>query len=568
MNRANRPRLSRISGSSYASKLLGRAGDGSTLTLDFTTGVLDPRLTFTRSTNATFINSSGLVQFADANMMRNSSWSDSNPVPTSWSGAGNTPTIPATGSRTFTVTTAATSYIAEGGASATGSQGLVYTAAVEVTAVSGSPTYNNTILATASPTGVSWYRNGTPANGTDPVQIGVISYVFTSGIGSFVRVGLGASGGSVTNQSITMTKPRLMPGNRVDAPYFPSASATDQYQAPRFDYDPSSIGTPRGLLIEGSASNLALYSQSFTGGIGWFFTGTGTKSTTNNYATAPDGTTTAARLQLGQNCALKQNAGATGVNHTVSIWVKSNTGSNQTIAFWTGTAAANRTATTSWTRIEAVVNNASAALFDLYNPNATDCDILIWGAQLETGSGASSYIPTGASQGTRNPDSCVMTGTNFSSWFAGATEGVLYTQFEKPRSQSGTIGHDHASVGSQYGSGTGFSVYTAYNNYYPTTLLWPTGGAIFPGGIASAIPAVTKQAAKWFGGNDATNYANGVQGTTSTGTGTLTPNMLCIGAHSASGTAATRDWLNACVRTVKFWPVALPDSQIIALTTP
>jgi hypothetical protein len=193
--------------------------------------------------------------------------------------------------------------------------------------------------------------------------------------------------------------------------------------------------------------------------------------------------------------------------------------------------------------------------------------IYAWGAQAEIGSGPSSYIPTGASTVNRAADSCVMTGTNFSSWFAGATEGVLYTQFEKPRSQSGTIGHDHSSVGMLYASGSGFVVYAGYNNYYPVTLLWPTGGAIFPGGIASAIPEVTKQAGKWFSGNNATNYANGVQGTTSIGTGTLVPTMLAIGANSANGTAATRDWLNACVRTVKFWPIALPNSQIITLTT-
>jgi hypothetical protein len=192
---------------------------------------------------------------------------------------------------------------------------------------------------------------------------------------------------------------------------------------------------------------------------------------------------------------------------------------------------------------------------------------LIWGAQLEAGSGASSYIPTGASTVTRLFDSCVMTGTNFSSWFAGATEGVLFTEFEKPRSQSGTIGHDHAAVGSRYASGSSFIIYSVGSLYYPTTLLWPTGGAIFPGGIASAIPSVSKQAGKWFGGNDATNFANGVQGTTTAGTGTLTPTMLSVGANSTTGTEATRDWLNSCVRRVKFWPVALPDSQIIALTT-
>jgi hypothetical protein len=71
MNRANRPRLSRISGSSYASKLMSRAGDGSTLTLDFTTGSLDSRLIFTRaSANATFINVSGVLTSAGTDIAR------------------------------------------------------------------------------------------------------------------------------------------------------------------------------------------------------------------------------------------------------------------------------------------------------------------------------------------------------------------------------------------------------------------------------------------------------------------------------------------------------------------
>ena len=52
--------------------MLNIKGDGSTLSLDFTTGVLDPRLTFTRSTNATFINSQGYVEYAAANLLTNS----------------------------------------------------------------------------------------------------------------------------------------------------------------------------------------------------------------------------------------------------------------------------------------------------------------------------------------------------------------------------------------------------------------------------------------------------------------------------------------------------------------
>jgi hypothetical protein len=63
-------------------------GDGSTLSLDFTTGVLDPRLTFTRGGNATFINSSGLVEWAAANMFANSAWNDATATPSGWSAFG------------------------------------------------------------------------------------------------------------------------------------------------------------------------------------------------------------------------------------------------------------------------------------------------------------------------------------------------------------------------------------------------------------------------------------------------------------------------------------------------
>ena len=53
--------------------------------------------------------------------------------------------------------------------------------------------------------------------------------------------------------------------------------------------------------------------------------------------------------------------------------------------------------------------------------------IYLWGAQLEAGSFATSYIPTVASQVTRAADVAVMTGTNFSSWY-NQSEGTILSQ--------------------------------------------------------------------------------------------------------------------------------------------
>ena len=54
-------------------------------------------------------------------------------------------------------------------------------------------------------------------------------------------------------------------------------------------------------------------------------------------------------------------------------------------------------------------------------------NILLWGAQLEAVSGPTTYIATVATTQTRQSDTAVMTGTNFSSWF-NASEFTIVTQ--------------------------------------------------------------------------------------------------------------------------------------------
>ena len=53
--------------------------------------------------------------------------------------------------------------------------------------------------------------------------------------------------------------------------------------------------------------------------------------------------------------------------------------------------------------------------------------IFIWGAQLEAGAFATSYIATTAATVTRNADAASMTGSNFTSWFNNA-EGTIYVE--------------------------------------------------------------------------------------------------------------------------------------------
>lgn len=56
------------------------SGDGATLSLDFTTGVLDPLLTFTRSSSGTYIGADGLVKTAGTNVARFEYDSNGNPL--------------------------------------------------------------------------------------------------------------------------------------------------------------------------------------------------------------------------------------------------------------------------------------------------------------------------------------------------------------------------------------------------------------------------------------------------------------------------------------------------------
>ena len=612
MNRANRPRFSRISGSSYASKLLGRAGDGSTLTLDFTTGVLDPRLTFTRTGNATFINSSGLVQWADSNLAVNSAFGGTSPG-TGWTTNGSGSMSSNAGTFTAQVTSAATAFLSRIIAV---NNGLRYSASVNVTTITGTINYNEVLTIGGTISSTKFYRNGVEVgpsgNGVAQAQTGLITVIWTCGGTNYIRFGIGASGTNHTNVTVVLDSPRVVPGEFTQATYFASTT-TAEYQAPRFDYDPTT-GSPRGLLIEGTVNNLFNWSETFdtTGGtFNWNWSTLnvtrGTVTTTNPTGASATVIKIEETTTNGLHAPLSTPTVLASTTYTFSVWAKAaersfvlllengGSGANSMVNLSTGaivseSSAASTTVTplgtTGWYRISmrftTIVGQTTANCQLRLSTNGTTTSyagttgsgIYIWGAQLEQGSGASSYIPTGASTGTRNADNCYIYDTTSSgglSWFKTATQGTFYVEMFKRTAGTAFAG---AGFGTRATAFQEFMLYQAVGNNwlsfnwgageYTTNYSALSSPFLIKAAVALSPSTPTTEA-------DSTVSINGSNSALNTGPNIALPftsDLFCIGGRGpAGGTAPSQNYAETAIRRIKFFPFAMTAAQMNALTT-
>ena len=221
---------------------------------------------------------------------------------------------------------------------------------------------------------------------------------------------------------------------------------------PRFDYDPISL-TCKGLLVEESRTNSILQSEDFS--TTWT---TSNASVSTNQATSPSNTTTADKIvedSANTGHFVSQTVSCTASQaYTFSVYVKAAgrtqcriraTGSGSwlsaVIDLTTGLVVGSPTGTisvvaagNSWYRISGTANSdftgnnvfyvyPAAGGTWVYQGNGVD-GVFAWGAQLEAGAFATSYIPTTTTALTRNADVATMTGTNFSDWF-NASEGTF-----------------------------------------------------------------------------------------------------------------------------------------------
>jgi hypothetical protein len=225
---------------------------------------------------------------------------------------------------------------------------------------------------------------------------------------------------------------------------------------PRFDYNPVTL-VCKGLLIEESRANLALQSQAINDAA-WSKTNA---TVSADAVTSPDGTTNAdALVDNSTNGQHRINNGVaitvtSGASYTFSFYAKQNTIRYVNARIITGTGNAQSTfdlqlgtvfgtsagsatiaaAGNGWYRctVTGTADGTSAFVYVNLNTSAnvnpqsyigTGSSAYIWGAQLEAGAFATSYIPTTTTALTRNADVATITGTNFSDFWQASKGGA------------------------------------------------------------------------------------------------------------------------------------------------
>jgi len=570
------------------------------LLLDFANSkVLDPRITFTRTTTATYYDGVTTAK-AEENLVLYSQEFDN----AYWTKTDTTITANSATTAPDGTTTADLLY-----PNSTGTDRFVYRSSV-----SGliSTVYTFSFYAKAS--GINWVYVGTLGGGTSPatcaffdLQNGVVGQTgsfFTSAtitsvgnswyrcivIGTtavasiFPLIGLANANNSST-VTASGTNGVLLWGAQLEQRSSATAYTATTTQAitnyipvlqtaasgvARFDHNPTT-GESLGLLIEEARTNSLTYSAQFDNAAWNKIDAT----VTMNTVVAPDGTLTGDKVIASAtnnvHVAYVQNLASSG-SITISVFAKageytwlflSDTNSVANGAYFNlatgalGTIGANATATITsvgngWYRCTVTITATAGSGIGAYIANANGginftgngfSGVFLWGAQVEAGSFATSYIPTVASSVTRNADAASMTGTNFSSWFAQGA-GTLYAEYATLATTGGT----NINIPVEINNG-------AQSKYFN------------PGPYANAA-----QTANVFTRNSSSLGANSTTALVSRNGSTLstyTDAELSVSGVTQLlfGTARIYYYSSARVKKVAYYPIVATQAQINALTT-
>ena len=362
---------------------------------------------------------------------------------------------------------------------------------------------------------------------------------------------------------------------------------------PRLDYFASGgvVGCP-ALLVEPSGTNLALQSEAWNVSP-WAATSGGQGSTVSgNVTTSPDGTTNADKLieaaVTGTHFCLQNLTLTSGTTYTTSFFAKASettlgrfrmSGSG---AYWdidfnltagTVTGGTNpfiQNYGNGWYRIGGTFtanqasNNFILSLRDAsgntsYTGNGTN-GFFVWGAQLEAGSVATSYIPTTTAAVTRNADVISVSGAVSGS--IGQTEGTMYAEVDvRNLGYNGVI----AIIQTNDWVADSIQIQKVLGNVWRFTIR--VASAIILNIDAGAITAgIYKVALAYSTASSGTVLAvNGSIISTQTASSIPACNSLVLGARNQTGTFSIH--LNDRIRAAALYTTRLTNAELAALTS-
>jgi len=586
------------------------------LLLDFAkTKQLDPRITFTRASTATYYDgeTSALAEqnlVLQSQTLDNASWTklgvsvatDSTTAPDGTTTAETVTTTAGAGTDNISQTIAIAS-----GVSYTYSVYAKYLATQwlrirMITGVTGNPstwfdvqngvvgTVESGMTASIVSVGNGWYRCIVSFTTAAASNIPTMYFSTTNG-GSPSSIGLNMYlwGAQLEQRSaVTAYTPTT---TAAITNYIPVLLTAQAGQA-RFDHNPTT-GDSLGLLIEEQRTNLVTYSEQFDNAA-W---ATSALTISANNIVSPDGTqdaealietTTPSAFHFSQQTITKA---ASVIQYTFSVYVKakgrqlgisvaSGAGGavcrfNPDTGLFTLTAAAYGTWTAQsstatlvgngWYRVVLVGTSDTATSVTIqistYNTalatNVYTGDgvsgFYLWGAQLEAGAFATSYIPTVASQITRSADNASMTGTNFSSWFR-QDEGTLYAE---------------SSTTDTANFPTAASIYLDNNNFISLDTRAATVRAlIFTNGTGILVRTSTKLSSNKIAicyKNGSSNVSfNGIAASTDITANTPKGiSILYIGSFSGSAT----NYQNGTIKKIAYYPKRVTNTELQGLTS-
>jgi hypothetical protein len=353
----------------------------------------------------------------------------------------------------------------------------------------------------------------------------------------------------------------------------------------RYDFDPVTK-ICRGQLIEESRANLLLRSQEFNDAA-WLKVSSLT--VTANQIIAPDGLLTGDLLLKSATAlqAVYQSYTYSGTT-TVTESVYAKKGNTDYIAFTndatcvltvdlrTGTITRNTSfsnvtvtsADNGWYRISYTRTRNAGAAPVLYmwptdiadsagfTTTSSTASCYVWGAQLEAGAFATSYIPTTTTSLTRNADAVSMTGTNFSSWY-NQTQGAIVIGGDVLRAPTGVV--QFATLFQDYSN---FIRIRCVSSSTPEGNIFSGGSSVMEltsGNISSNTPFKVALA---YAANNGNFGLNGTHAITDTSVTLPTPTLLAIGALDAFASGV----MSGHIAFIDYYPQRIINPEIAAFS--